>query len=123
MNALLLATEPIGGHPGFIENLIYQSVGIMVVLTSLGTLWLCVGLLGRALVPSPAPRAAGPHPAPAAPADETAIAPEVRAAITAAIYDTVGPGHEIHAIHPVNPLVQAWSVEGRRQIFQSHTPR
>lgn len=134
MNVFLLATEPIAGHPGFLENLAYQSVGIMVVLTSLGILLLCVTLLGRFLA-VPAPAAAPsvpPAPAPAV-ADScsgaSVLSPEVCAAITAAVCEVVGTDAAIQSIrpiqpaHPANPFLQAWSLEGRRQIFHSHKLR
>jgi len=134
MNVSLLATEPITGHPGFLENLAYQSVGIMVVLTSLGILLLCVTLLGRFLaVPAPAASAsAAPASAPAG-ADScpgaSGLSPEVCAAITAAVSEVLGTDAAIQSIRPIqpvpptNPFLQAWSVEGRRQIFSSHNLR
>jgi Na+-transporting methylmalonyl-CoA/oxaloacetate decarboxylase gamma subunit len=134
MNVFLLATEPITGHPGFLENLAYQSVGIMVVLTSLSILLLCVTLLGRfsalpasAAVPSAAP-ASSSAVADSCP-ESSGLSPEVCAAITAAVCEVVGTDAAIQSIRPIpsaqptNPFLQAWSVEGRRQIFHSHNFR
>ncbi len=127
----LLATEPLNGHPEFFENLGYQTVGILVVITSLGTLWLCVEILGRLLnaYAHQAAPAQSPAPAPASPpSTESSITPEICAAISAAITNVLGSEVQIHSITPspktqANPFVQAWSVEGRRQIFHSHTLR
>lgn len=61
-----------------------------------------------------------PSVAPVSPAGER-IAPEILAVISAAVAVSMkGTPHRIVAI---SPAPQAWSLEGRRQIFQSHTVR
>jgi len=121
--SLLLATEPIGGHPGLAENLAYQTVGILVVMTSLGILWLCVAALGRLLALRPAPSTGAAAVIGPLPVGNDDLTPELLVVLHATVYEMLGPGHEIHSIRLVNPFVQAWSVEGRRQIFQSHHTR
>ncbi len=123
MITLLIATEPIGGHPGLLENLAYQTVGIMVVMVSLGILWLCVAALGRLLALKTVPVAKSAAVAsPVAPGVDE-LTPELLVVLHATVYEILGPGHEVHSIQLANPFVQAWSVEGRRQIFQSHHTR
>lgn len=51
------------------------------------------------------------------------IPPEIVAAITAAIVATVGTSHRIIAVAPLTHDNMAWSMEGRRQVFQSHKLR
>lgn len=119
MKAFLVATQLLNGHPSLLENLAYQTVGIAVVLTSLGILWLGVSLMGRVLAqPLPAAPAAGSHPVP-----DPGVSPQVCAAITAAVVCSHGDAVNIRSIQPANPFLQAWSMEGRRQIFQSHKLR
>lgn len=131
MSLLLLATEPINGHPGVLENLAYQTVGIMVVLTSLGGLAICVALIGKVMavaaksasrpVPGTVPGALAAN---AGPAISSEIPPQELAVIVAAVHAVSGGTPAvIREIRPANPFVQAWSVEGRRQIFHSHTIR
>jgi len=69
--------------------------------------------------------AAAPPPAPSAPVDlhPDGVPPEVRAAIAAAVLFTLKTPHRILEVHRSNPMLQAWSVEGRRSIFQSHRVR
>ncbi|MBK9989446.1 MAG: hypothetical protein IPP19_01610 [Verrucomicrobia bacterium] len=51
------------------------------------------------------------------------IAPEVVAAISAAIHTTLGGRNRILSIGQICPNRQAWSAEGRRQVFSSHKVR
>lgn len=52
-----------------------------------------------------------------------AIPPEVVAAISAAVHTTLGSNHRILALGQPCPHRQAWSLEGRRQVFDSHRVR
>jgi Na+-transporting methylmalonyl-CoA/oxaloacetate decarboxylase gamma subunit len=120
---LLLATESVSGHLEFFKNLRYQTVGVMIVMTSLCGLAVLVALVARGL--ASAPKSKKP-PAPEAPPAAVAegISPEIRAVIAAAVHVTLKSPHRILQVEPVQNLqLHAWSVEGRRQIFQSHTFR
>jgi len=130
MNSLLpLATESIAGHLQFLANLRYQTVGVMIVMTSLCGLAVLVALVAKGISFFPttkkslAPEAPEPPATPAAALAE-GIPAEIRAVIAAAIHVSLKSPHRILHVEPVqNPQLHAWSVEGRRQIFQSHTFR
>lgn len=112
----------------FFTNLKYQSVGVLIVLTSLGGLAVIVSLVAAALAPGHAARskasATQAAKAPVVSASSETVPPEIFAVIAAAVAVSVKIPHEILEIHPVqNPMLSAWSVEGRRQIFQSHSVR
>lgn len=51
------------------------------------------------------------------------IPPETVAAITAAVHTTLRANLRILSIGEPCPKRQAWSVEGRRQVFSSHNVR
>ena len=73
--------------------------------------------------PSPAPAAAPatpPAPTPSAP-QPAEIPADVFAAVVSAVYFTLGEQHRIISVSPAGSL--AWSREGRRSIFRSHTFR
>ncbi len=126
MNFLLpLATESVAGHIGFLTNLRYQTVGVMIVMTSLCVLAVLVTVVAKGLSFFPTAKKS-PAPAPEAPVAVTkdGISPEIRAVIAAAIHVSLKSPHRILHVQSVqNPQLHAWSVEGRRQIFQSHTFR
>lgn len=122
MATLFLATESLSAHLDFIRNLRYQSTGMLIVLLSLGTLAVVVGLVARLLEPGQA-RPFSSQPA-ASLNSADAITPEIQAVIAAAVVVVLKSPHRIHEVRPVlNPNLSAWSAEGRRQIFQSHTFR
>lgn len=52
-----------------------------------------------------------------------AIPPETVAAISAAIHTTLRGRHRILSVGEINVQRQAWSLEGRRQVFSSHKVR
>jgi len=109
----------------FLQNLQFQAVGVMVVMTSLGGLAIVVAILAALLAPMHKPAraasAAVPQAAVLLPGE---IPPEVRAVIAAAVHTVLKSPHRIVDVQPAaNPLLQAWSMEGRRQIFQSHSFR
>ncbi len=94
-----------------LDNLEYQIVGIIVVLSCLGflavilgiTSWFSTKATAKPAAPAPVAKA---QPAPQAPAaqDATAIPSEVIAAITAAVDTTLeGTNHQIVSITPVAP--------------------
>jgi hypothetical protein len=51
------------------------------------------------------------------------VAPETVAAISAAVHTTLRSRLRIISVGQVNPDRQAWSAEGRRQVFASHKVR
>ena len=74
-------------------------------------------------LPSPAP-AAIPAAAPSVPPTtppSAEIPADVFAAVVSAVYFTLGEQHRIISVSPAESL--AWSREGRRSIFRSHTFR
>lgn len=114
------------------ENLGNPLLGLVIVLTALALLALAIKLAAarrRACSERPETLALNPEPA-ADPAPGT-VPPQILAVIAAAV-DTVLQGRgrilSIHE-HPhpehgsLDPKLQAWSVEGRRQIFSSHQVR
>lgn len=57
----------------------------------------------------------------AAPAEKSAIPPQLVAVVAAAVHVSLGKvPHQIISIKPADP---SWSREGRRQIFDSHRVR
>lgn len=53
-----------------------------------------------------------------------ATAPHVLAAIAAAVHYVMGPNHRVCSVVPAPlPGGERWSVEGRREVFQSHQLR
>lgn len=106
------------------ESLVYQLNGLIVVFAALSAIWLLLEVTGayfkRQAAATVAPAAAPAAPPPAAP-DEV-LAPELVAAITAAVHTAVGAGCRIEAIVPAGATGE-WAHEGRRQIFASHQLR
>jgi hypothetical protein len=67
---------------------------------------------------------AAPFPKPDSAAIESNVIPaHTVAAISAAIHTTLNARHKILSIGEAHANRQAWSVEGRRQVFQSHKVR
>lgn len=65
---------------------------------------------------------ARPSPAPPATENEEQIPEHIVAVIAASVLATLGRGHRVVAVQPA-PDGQVWSLEGRRQVFQSHQIR
>lgn len=137
MSPLPLALPPLAflpEYPTVIETLGYQAVGLIVVFTALGLIWLMLegmgawfrGLAARNAKPAPAalPLAALAAPAPnAAPLPPSPAEPHIAVIIAAAVHTVLrGQRHRIVSITTA-PENQAWSVEGRRHIFSSHKVR
>lgn len=127
MNFLLLATEALNGHPAFLHNLSYQTVGLAIVMTSLGGLAVIVSVVAALLAPLGSRSKAPLRPLQAVmggAATEDEAGDELHAVVAAAVHVALGKPHKILSVQPVrNVQLQAWSVEGRRQIFHSHTLR
>jgi Na+-transporting methylmalonyl-CoA/oxaloacetate decarboxylase gamma subunit len=135
----LLATIDVNSTMTFWQNLNYQLVGVAIVLFSLGFLALAVFVVGKlihssvqaaqktVLVPPPAVEpmpSLTPAKTDAKAIEEPGISREIRAVIAAAVYVSLKGAHRIIEINPVTSAqTQAWSMEGRRQIFQSHRVR
>lgn len=74
--------------------------------------------------PAPAAPRCDPLPAPPPPAaaGET-IPPEILAVIATAAHVALKGRVRLVAVTPLSPEQQIWSIEGRRQVFQSHVLR
>jgi len=132
---MLLAVVFLDKSSTLIDLLLYQLSGLMVVFMALGMIWAVMALLGAffrrveevraearaASAPPHAAVLAAPTPVSALP-DPDAIPPHILAVVTAAVYEMVGPAAVIRSVE-VAPPSPTWSMEGRRQIFQSHRVR
>lgn len=132
MHLSLPLAAALGDSPGFLESIQYQFVGLIVVFSALGAIWLLMegmGVLFRALdrrqlrvEPAIVDDRQGPPVV-------SGVTPELIAVITAAAHDSMRAGEYVVAIVPEDhrpPLdanLAAWSSEGRRQIFASHKVR
>lgn len=109
-------------HPAWLETIVYQINGLIVVFVALGFIWGLLELMGiffrrsREVRPRTAPVPA------AMPESCDEISPELVAAITAAVDATLETPHRIMAVMPAGPELD-WAQEGRRQIFASHKTR
>lgn len=138
MNYPPLLAVALGDSPGLLEAVLYQLIGLIVVFTALGAIWLLMELMGvafRAVERRRVQRAVAtvaPVPAVgsiAVPLIDPEIAPELVAVLTAAAHDSLRAGEQIVSIMPAGAEPEltaqqlAWSGEGRRQIFASHKVR
>jgi len=118
-------------YPTLADNLQYQLTGFLVVLFTLGSLALLVGLIGRFFIALEARQAAAQAPAPAriaapesTPTGEeipTAVLAAIAGAVTAALGDRRFAIRGVKVADPRQNL--AWSAEGRRTIYASHQVR
>jgi len=116
-----------------LQDIGYQSVGVLIVLGALSFLAVFLTITGKFFVQAEAKAAAAklaqasaaaPPAAASGPAsDSSGPSPELRAAIVAAVYCTVGSHARVLDIQSAHPELAAWSMEGRRQIFLSHRVR
>lgn len=101
--------------------------GLLVLAKIVSDLRAEVRSLRKGMVPakpeqtSQAAPVAPSAPAAAAPAPSDEIPADIYAAIVSAIHFTLGDSHQIVSVSPAESL--AWSREGRRSIFRSHTFR
>lgn len=112
---------PLAATPAFPwMNLVWVLVGITVFLFAVAG----VGRWLAATHPDPEPRVRTASGAPIAVAD---LAPEVAAAIAAAVHVTFGATAIVTSVSlqpaSVENLMLTWSLEGRRQIYTSHKVR
>lgn len=129
----VLAASPlalISADATFVEYALFQASGMTVVMLTLGGLWLVVAGVSklvlafeRALGVSTPRSAPPPVPAPTAPSATDGVDARTVAAITAAIHAVFGARARIVSLSPESGPGQAWSKEGRREIYQSHRVR
>lgn len=111
--------------PHFIETLGYLS-GFAITMITLVMMWLITAMIGQYFVRLERNVAATTAQAKipdtvAAPAEKSAIPPQLVAVVAAAVHVSLGKvPHQIISIKPADP---SWSREGRRQIFDSHRVR
>ncbi len=120
--ALLAVSLP--DNPVFADNLQFQLTGLLVVLTTLGSLAILVALIGKIFI------ALQKAPAPAAPVVPAAIPSgdipgPVFAAIAAAVSTALGDKtFAIRGVQAVDPRDNmSWGAEGRRAIYASRKLR
>jgi hypothetical protein len=123
--ALLAVSLP--DNPVFADNLQFQLTGLLVVLTTLGSLSILVALIGKifiAVQKVPASAAiAAPGISSATPAGD--IPGPVFAAIAAAVSTALGDkSFTIRGVQAVDPRDNmSWGAEGRRAIYASRKLR
>ncbi len=126
----LLGALPQGAP--FVEAFVFQSVGLLVVLLSLSSLWLLCETTSRLLIRIGAPRQISQNSNEVRGGDTRteaiATADEITAVIAAAVVATSGRGSIIREIQPVapslsNPQLAAWTLQGRLQHHTSHSLR
>lgn len=135
MTPLLLASA-FPEYPSLLETARFQLVGIVIVFIALGLIWVAMSVSGMIfrrlpIVVKEKGRDASPKETPKAAVSGTgdgAASPEIVAVIAAAVHVAVQQPHRILSIqvtgeHGDHPVLQPWSVEGRRQIFLSHRIR
>lgn len=112
--------------PTLLENLRYQTTGLMIVLTVLGGLWILLEISGyffkQRTVSAPE---FVPPVTTVAPEESDALPPALVAVIAAAVHHAIKTPHRIVAIRPASSQNDShiWSAEGRRQVFASHRTR
>lgn len=109
-------------NPTLTELIQFQLTGLVVVFSALIAIWVMLEIVGRFFRNrAPAP-VAKPLAAPAVSA-EAGPAPEIIAAISAAVHVVLqGKSHRIASIKAVEGQSN-WAAEGRREHFSSHRVR
>ncbi len=105
--------------------LLLVAAGLLVLAKIVSDLRAEVRSMRSATLPAPSPAPAA-IPAAALPVVPTTlpsseVPADVFAAVVSAVYFTLGEQHRIISVSPAESL--AWSREGRRSIFRSHTFR
>jgi Na+-transporting methylmalonyl-CoA/oxaloacetate decarboxylase gamma subunit len=131
ISILLFATGGgVAGHISFGQNAAYQTVGMAVVLGTLGALALLISVgsrLVRLIVPE-APPAVAPVAAVVAATHQQADALEearFRVVVAAAVAAVLPQAHRVVSVVHIdaNSSDPQWGREGRRQIFQGRQVR
>lgn len=108
----------LSGVSAFLRSASYQLAGMLIVVGTLGLLYIAVSLLSALL------RATGRERVPVAGSVSPAPAEAVTlAAVAAAVAHVIRRPHRIVTIQADPGARQAWSAEGRRAIYQSHKVR
>jgi hypothetical protein len=127
----LASTTEASAHSHSLFDALPHMAGMLMVMVTLAFLWgVCAltAVLVKALLPEskPVPQTAASAPTPV-PAATTApevvdigIAPEIVAAIAAAVASCTGPSHRIISIKPQSTT---WERAGRQSILTSHRIR
>jgi hypothetical protein len=126
VSALPLAAS-VPDFPTLTESVIYQLNGLIVVFTALSLIWGLLELMAlwfkwRARLAKAAAVAAAPV-APPAPAVAGDLAPELVAAMAAAVHHALGGATRITSIVRVDAPDGEWTREGRRQIHSARKVR
>jgi heme/copper-type cytochrome/quinol oxidase subunit 2 len=122
--AILLGSS-LPAVPSTAENLQYQITGLLVVLSTLGSMALLVWLAGKLFAVRDRREAADELARRVEPAAALEIPGPVLAAIAAAVGAVLQDRrHIIHGIQAVDPRANmAWGAEGRRSIYATHKLR
>jgi len=124
MQYTLLPLAVTAGFPWM--NLVWVLVGITLLLFVVAG----VGRWLAATHPDPVPRARPASGAAVTAGASVALAPEIAAAIAAAVHVALGASAKVTSVSlqseqpvSVENLMLTWSLEGRRQIYTSHKVR
>jgi hypothetical protein len=119
--ALLAVSLP--DNPVFADNLQFQLTGLLVVLTTLGSLAILVALIGKIFIALQKASAPAVPVVPAGPSGD--IPGPVFAAIAAAVSTALGEkSFAIRGVQAVDPRDNmSWGAEGRRAIYASRKLR
>lgn len=111
----------------FWDNVSFQLIGFMIVMITLTGIWLSLEVIGLFFKSAARRETAAADSAPAPAPVEEGVDPELFAVIAAAIDTVVRQPHQVVRISRRSgsaPRGQsAWSSEGRRDIYRSHTIR
>ena len=120
-------------NPGIFESLRFQSLGLMIVLTTLGSLWLSVELLGYVCQKVESIKARRKQTTVASTGAAVAAASEdeeIAAVIAAAVATVIRRPHQITSVTPIATpppsefrYLMAWSHAGRTQIHSTRGRR
>jgi len=106
----------------------FQTVLLVIIAVALLFLATNLAKLNSRIASLEVAKTTASQPTPAAssqlspePADN--VAPHIVAAISAAIHTPLRTRHRIISVGEICPKRQAWSAEGRRQVFSSHKVR
>lgn len=123
-----IATWTLPDRPELQQLLLYQIVGLAVVLVALTLLWTVISAVGVFFRAAEKKGNFSPEkPLRRIPEEVHTVTPEVLVVLSAAVYTVMGDRWAITSAHEMLPEFgqddikrMAWSVEGRRQIFSSH---
>lgn len=112
--------------PDLFQSLSYQLAGVIIVLASLALLAVAVVLAGYVLRKTSEgtrvkPESKSQKTADGAQSPQEEIPAEIRVVIAAAVVAALDRScHIVEITRATDVRLQAWSLEGRRQIFSSH---